>query len=422
MKRHVLLCIVLLNVFFLNAQIKGRVIDGENKKPLSEVNIYIQKDTTGIGMSNENGEFELSDLNKINENDTIVFSYLGYLSCKYTLRDLKCLKYQVVMREYSLSLSEVVVKGENTHFFWDYASLAKLPKSLFSFGGFLSNGKIYVIAGDKTLVEQHSKLVVGIKYWKFLSDEMFIYDIAKDKWTTAEQKFTPRACHAAHLYKNRIFVLGGKRFSTNGRLEYTDTVVEVYDMDKDTLYVESINPHQAIDFISFIYKDCLYVMGGSTKEKVFSNKIHTLDLKTGIWYEMEDTIPAELCGNMNGILVGDVVYCFGGSSTKPVETIATYDLKTGRWKQVGNLKNGVSYPKLASNGNWIYIFENGCLQLYNTKTNIVNPYSFGKYLESNGLFYSEGKLYFVGGCARDGIYVYPVSSVTSVDVRRISVE
>ncbi|EXZ72267.1 putative kelch repeat-containing protein [Bacteroides fragilis str. 3976T8] len=49
-------------------------------------------------------------------------------------------------------------------------------------------------------------------------------------------------------------------------------------------------------------------MGGAIREKAYSNKIHTLDLKRGVWYELEGTLPAGRCGRMNGILVRDKVY------------------------------------------------------------------------------------------------------------------
>lgn len=57
-------------------------------------------------------------------------------------------------------------------------------------------------------------------------------------------------------------------------------------------------------------------MGGAIREKAYSNKIHTLDLKRGVWYELEGTLPAGRCGRMNGILVGDKVY-LGGVSYNP---------------------------------------------------------------------------------------------------------
>ena len=36
-------------------------------------------------------------------------------------------------------------------------------------------------------------------------------------------------------------------------------------------------------------------MGGAIREKAYSNKIHTLDLKRGVWYELEGTLPAGRC-------------------------------------------------------------------------------------------------------------------------------
>ena len=82
-------------------------------------------------------------------------------------------------------------------------------------------------------------------------------------------------------------------------------------------------------------------MGGAIREKDYSNKIHTLDLKRGVWYELEGTLPAGRCGRMNGILVGDKVYFWGGYHTAPMWTAASYDLRTGEWRRLCDLKDGV---------------------------------------------------------------------------------
>ena len=215
--------------------------------------------------------------------------------------------------------------------------------------------------------------------------------------------------------------MGGKRLSTNRQLEYTDATMEVYDLNKDTLYVDPVNPHQAVDFASFIYDECLYVMGGAVKEKMFSNQIHMLDLKRGVWYEQENTIPAEWCGRMNGILVGDKVYFFGGYRTAPMWFTVSYDLRTGKWQRLCDLKDGVSYPGLASDGDCIYIFENRNLQVYDIKTNTMRIYELAALdLESAGLFYWKNTLYIVGGCTRRGIYVAPHKGVIAVDVSQIN--
>lgn len=417
MRNLLILCISLFPLV-LSAQTKGYVVDGKRGIPLANVNIYTLKDSIGIGITNNNGEFSFAD-SGMGVNDTLVFSYVGYLLFKCTLHTLRQLEYKIKMSEQPQLLNEIVVSGERSPIFLDYMQLAQIPKGLFSFGAFQLENQIYIIAGDETLVYPTKKRD-GTIVLEYHSPDMYIYDIVADTWNKQDKTFATRAGHAAHYYKNKIFVLGGKRYSTNRKLEYTDATMEVYDMDKDTIYIDTVNPHQAIDFTSFIYNDFLYVMGGAVKENKFTNKIHALDLRHGVWYEMEDTIPAERCGRMNGILVNHKVYFFGGYRTAPSWTSASYDLHTGKWEKLCDLKDGVSYPGIASHGDYIYIFEKKTLQVYNIKTDSIRIYSLNLNFEGAGLFYSEGNLYIVGGCTRSGIYVSPQNSVYSVDVSRIS--
>lgn len=396
MRTALFLCMLFLGTFAGNAQIKGVRVEGEKGQPLPDVTIQMQ-------------------------NDSIFFSHIGYYPFKCTLRELERQNYKVTLREQPQSLHEVVVNGERRPAFLDWTELASLPKPLYSFGGFVLDGKIYIVAGDETQV----RLVIsgyrkGTEANEYRSTILYVYDIATDVWKEHAQGFAPRAGHAVHLFRNKVFVLGGKRFSTNRKLEYTDATMEIYDLEKDTLYIDPVNPHQAVDFTSFIYEDRLYVMGGAVKENVFSNKIHTLDLKRGVWYEQQDVIPASLCGRMNGIRVRDKVYFFGGYRTAPLWTVVSYDLQTGRWRRLCNLKDGVTYPGLAAHGDHIYIFENRNLQVYNIQTNTVRMYELaGVDKENAGLFYWDNKLYIIGGCARQGIYVAPQKSVIAVDVNEI---
>ena len=57
--------------------------------------------------------------------------------------------------------------------------------------------------------------------------------------------------------------MGGKYLSTNRRLEYTAPQIEIYDLDRDTLYVDWTNPHQTVDPATFIYNNCLYMIYGA---------------------------------------------------------------------------------------------------------------------------------------------------------------
>lgn len=191
-------------------------------------------------------------LNRVNVNDTIIFSYIGYLSVRLTLKELEHLNYQIQMHVYSQQLSEITVQGRYGRDFLDYEILESLPRELFSFCSFMEEGKIYVISGNEN---------------SYLSDKMFVYDIATDTWKESFKKFIPRFCHAAVYYEGKAFIMGGKCFSTNRRIEYTEPRIEIYDMIKDTVYVDEVNPHQAANPITFVYDNCLYVMGGTIKKK-----------------------------------------------------------------------------------------------------------------------------------------------------------
>lgn len=399
MKLFIVFFLVVYCATVSKAQTKGLVTDGDSRLPLSGVNIYLQKDSVGISTTNNNGYFDSNLLNKFNANDTIVFSYIGFFPVRLTLKELECLGYQVQMHVSFQQLSEVTVQSRYRRKFGNYKSLKSLPRGVHSFGSIIKDGKIYIYSGIETLTFSIPTPFRDIEY---LSDKMFIYDIATDIWTKSVHKFIPRYCHTAVYYKGKVFIIGGKAFSTNHKLEYTEPRIEVYDMDKDTVYIDNINPHQAADPITFIYNDCLYVMGGTVKKNKFSSKIHVLDLKTGVWYDTGIDIPKERRDNMKGVLIGETVYFFGGYSTASMWKVRSYNLQTGVWKDLCDLKEGVIYPGLAVNGNLIYIYEKTILQTYNIRTNMIDACYFTEGSDNSGLFYNDGKIYIVGGHQQDG--------------------
>ena len=96
---------------------------------------------------------------------------------------------------------------------------------------------------------------------------------------------------------------------------------------------------------------------------------------------------------MAGIQVRDKVYFLGGYHTAPVWTAASYDLRTGEWQRLCDLKDGVSYPGQAFDGSYIYIFENRNLQVYNIETDTVRIYELAALDVENAAF-STGKIRF----------------------------
>lgn len=422
MKFYVLLFMIMGYASLLKSQTIGLVVDGEEHSPLSGVNIYRQKDSVGIGMTDDEGRYEIRNSQQISAHDTVVFSYVGYYSVKCTMEELKRSSYKVVMYSYPQELAEVTVKGEHGRIFMDCDPLKPLPKKLYSFASFLHDGKIYVVSGNETSIQPALPPFIGLDIYEYLSNRMYIYDISRDVWEVCRHPFICRTGHAAHYYKNKIIVLGGKYFSINRKLEYTVPQIEIYDMEKDTVYIDNVNPHQAVNPITFVYQDCLYVMGGSIKKNLFSSKMHIFDLKNGIWYDAGITIPKDKRDITRGVLVGHIVYLFGGESSTSKCLVRSYNLQTGVWSDLCELKAMVASPGVAVNGSLIYIYENNTLQTYSIKENVVNLYHVMEEMEGSGILYDDGKLYIVGGCKRKSNFVYPYEDVYSIDVSNISPE
>ena len=93
--------------------ITGRVMDAENKQPLSYVNIGIPGKNVGT-VSNSNGEFKLSVPEK-NSNDTVKFSIIGYLNYTESITDLKArpAETEVYLKKTIYQLKEVIISAHN---------------------------------------------------------------------------------------------------------------------------------------------------------------------------------------------------------------------------------------------------------------------------------------------------------------------
>jgi hypothetical protein len=93
--------------FLLFAQnLKGVILTVDTKKPIENANIYFNQKLNGT-TSNYKGEFNLKIKEKINGNDTITFSCIGYKSKSYTYSELKAKDYIVYLSEKIESLQQV---------------------------------------------------------------------------------------------------------------------------------------------------------------------------------------------------------------------------------------------------------------------------------------------------------------------------
>ena len=418
--------------------IEGRVLHSETKQPLDNVNVYIKNTEFGTATNNK-GEFELH-YPSIKSTDSLTFSIIGYKTRKVTFTQLKEKSTTVLMQELTNELGEVIILGkkelrENLK----YYKLSSLQKGLFGFGAIVRDDTIFIVGGSESFSEDTMRKAIydaTLKNpyetsWNQVLNEiepngtntgynnkLLTYHIELDEWQAREMDFEDRAYHVVNKVENKLYTLGGKKTSNNGKKEYLHNKIEILDLDSLNIIVDDTNPHQAIDFASFTYKDNILVMGGSIKKtisgnKVFTDKCHFFNTSTGYWYELENMTKAK---QTDGAIINEKVYLIGGSDGRPISEIESLDLSNGKWKKEGDLLYAMENPSIASHNEMIYIYNFGKLHTYNTSTNTIYMYDIDLSIKEPEIVYHKNKLYVIGGYREERFAKTPSSDVFFIDL------
>lgn len=431
-----LLLFFLLSSFAISGQtVKGIVIDKSSNQPIQNVNVYIK--SIGKGTTTDNlGKFLINSEKPFSKADTISFSYLGYTTEKYPLFRFSSGSVTVRLTNISEQLDEVNISAERKlKYSLDFKELTSIEKGLHSFGSILVDGKIYIIGGDKSYIENvairaadesdvNGGFMKNLRLnpsWEKYDGSVKIYDIEKDTWEYPELEFRERAYHNLDYFEGKLYIHGGKRLSRNRKLEYLEDKVEVFDLKTNSIKVDNSYPHQAINAASFVYDGKLIVLGGSTSvkasgAKVFTNKTHIYNPESGYWHELNNM---PLAKEAKGILVEDAIYLFGGFKNNALNAIESLDLISGKWKKVGRLFERMERPGLASDGAVIYIFDDNVFATFNTITNQLNEYHINLRLKSPEMYYHKNKLYIFGGHVPSNYSKLPSPKVFSIDLQEL---
>ena len=418
--------------------IEGRVFDAITKKPIEGVHVYMEGINRGT-LTNEKGTYFLKFPHTIVKSDVIHFTHIAYKPIEVPYLQNKK-SYSVYLFSDLKKLEEVkIAQRRNLKKSISYKKLSSMKKGLYSFGSLLKEDKIYVIGGDasyltnghkQTLQELENNLEVDNIYkfltkaktnyfTQFYKKDILIYDIKLNKWEKKENlNFRKRAYHNLNLYNNKIYILGGKRLSISKKYEYLDDKIEVFDLDTENIFTDNTNPHQAVDFASFTYKDNIIVMGGSIKMKrngfkEYSNKVHLYNLKVGKWYLLGNMPVAK---EVNGVLIENKIYLIGGTNRKPFSSIETFDLVTQKWKKEGSLFYGIAKPAVTHSNHIIYFYDDGKITTYNINTKELNEYLIDLNLKRSELYYSNNKLYLLGGIKKNDYSYKPSGDLFSIDI------
>ncbi|UAB85461.1 carboxypeptidase-like regulatory domain-containing protein [Zunongwangia sp. SCSIO 43204] len=424
-------------------QLKGKVLDADTNNPLEGVHIYYTNQKA-VEITDKQGNFSIK-YRKEHLDDSIHFSILNYKKTAISLRDLISRKSPILLEQTTESLTEVTISSQTKHFKnVPYKKLENLPYGLFEFGSVLKDGKIYIIAGNSTRNSETLKGVLSmdnlnmvdpnamtrkislsrakIDFNDFKGD-LLIYDIAKNHWTKKFKKtFAERVMNGMLAYKEKFYVFGGKTLSRNGKFEYLDNTIEIYDPKTDSILVDETNPHMAVNAASFVYENKLVIMGGSVKKnrerdtKVYTNKVHLQDLETGLWYELGNMPEAK---EIQGILIDNKFYMVGGFAGKKLTGIESYDLNTRKWQREAVLFQGMAQPALASAGDLLYIYDEGKICTYNLITKSLKEYHIPVKRQASAMHIYENKLILIGGVSSYNYNFLPRNSVYQIKLEDI---
>lgn len=110
MKWILLTCILLQSAWLYAQTADGIVVDAKTQKPLPYVQIGVPGKNVGV-ISHDDGKFQI-DLSKLETNDTLLFSMIGYEIAKVSYRVIAGGNYKVQLHTTSRRLLEVQIKGK----------------------------------------------------------------------------------------------------------------------------------------------------------------------------------------------------------------------------------------------------------------------------------------------------------------------
>ena len=431
-----LLVLFWINFHFSYSQkITGVVYEEGTKKPLEQVNIYLKNHLKKGTHTDVEGVFSLQLTDSHQATDSIYFSRVGFETHATTLSQLMKEAMVIYLPSKRTNLEEVVVRDRRLQNLLQFKKIANLENGIYSFASILNGNKIYISGGDESIQEDMfkkaslraaptatfeeimSKMYPSTAYTSY-SRDLLMYDLDSNTFKKVTDKLDPRGYHSMILYKDLLYILGGKKTTHKEKKEYLFNSIEIFNVKNEIRQQEYTYPHQAVNFSSFIYNDNLITLGGSIKQKewggkIFTDKIHALDLSNGYWYEIgKMKTPKET----SAVLMDDKIYLVGGYNNTSLATIETWDLTTGEWETLGEMFYGLDAPALTANEDKIYIYHNNKMLVYHIKKKKLVEYKINLGVKKPNIHFYKDAIFIVGGYVENEYSTNPSAAVYKVEL------
>lgn len=421
---------------FLYCQIQGTIINSESAVPLENVTILNVNNGEGT-FSDKYGRFSIPlDWSK---SDTVRFSSLGFQSLQIKLSKIDHDNYTLKLKKVTETISDITVTSKKYKKELSFETLESMPEGLYNFASIIYNGKIYISGGviskfvdrkKKILANSSSSLVMlqaastpNFNFEKFNS-QIFIYDLENHNWKIISKDLIERAYHDTQIIDDNLYIFGGITLSKNRKKEYLAQDIEIFKINSDTVLVDQINPHQSVNPGSFVYNSRLFTYGGSVKkyrisgEKVYSNKIHVFNPKTGYWKEAFGMPEGK---ESPGVLIKNKYYFVGGSLNKPLKSIETLNLFNGKWKRIGELNTPISSTSLVNFENQIFAYTQGKILLIDVESQTVKEFLIDCKEKNAQLHINKNSLYLIGGILEDDFSKIPSNKLIQISLNQFKI-
>jgi len=228
-----------------------------------------------------------------------------------------------------------------------WKTVAPLPQPLHHTAASSLNGKIYVIGGSSSPIDN----------W-IPSNKLFIYDPIEDKWIEGKPMPTARGAINTNFINGILYVIGGY-----GSSQIVD-VNEAYDPLSNKWISKSSMPTPRHHAASAVIDDQLFVIGGRTVGLypiVNTNITERYDPIEDKWMTLE-SMPSERSGiSAASINNTATIYVFGGEDlTKTYNNNEKYDVKSNEWESQEPLptpRHGLA--AVSTNDDKIYVIGGG---------------------------------------------------------------
>lgn len=199
----------------------------------------------------------------------------------------------------------------------------------------IANRRLYVIGGFKAVTNQPT-------------DEVQVYDLQTQQWSTASLLPNPRGGHVAVVLDGKIHLLGG------GNSISTIADHSEYDPATDTWKELAPLPRAEGSPAAVVVDGKIYVIGGRSGNSDFGD-VYIYDPETDTWSIGPSIAPR---GTAGAVVYCGGIYLFGGESQaehKNLESVLRLDLERNVWETVTPMPDARKFARAVLFQNAVYI-------------------------------------------------------------------